>query len=487
MSHVIGTMSDKSVFGQCGPKNNWICYFLKRTICRKFIYSLVFSLLRKFAQLNWKNQGRAVIKTLTKRANILIIFRGKGMILNIWNIVNECNYINYFKVKFFVFLNNLQITNAWIKCLFKFKIINFLNLSMLVGISEAIRSLLIHLLQYTYTWIKDPWLSSFIHLIPSSTIGWRGKSNIFSTLIELGKISIISLFRDGKTMNKNNTYLINHVRYSSILGLIVPCHRRVGNTRYLHRDSLINTPELDSKTFSFITCDYFNEWLAGVIDGNGYFLLSKEGNAGLVINFQLADFRCLYIIFRAFGGSFRQRKDKNELQYRLYNEKKLFDLINRINGLIRTSARLVQLSRISNEYGINIYQASGLTYDNGWFSGIFDSDGHICLNLIGNELDIIIVQKEKYVLDSIASIYGGEVLETRRKDHFGWVVYKKNEVLNLLNYFNKYKLQSENALRIQLINKYYELDSLGAKKAPEDSELGKKWKEFINEWNAKEG
>jgi hypothetical protein len=47
-------------------------------------------------------------------------------------------------------------------------------------------------------------------------------------------------------------------------------------------------------------------------------------------------------------------------------------------------------------------------------------------------------------------------------------------VLNLLNYFNKYKLQSENALRIQLINKYYELDSLGAKKAPEDSELGKK-------------
>lgn len=36
ISHVIGTMSDKSVFGKCNPKNLWKLKtnFLKRTICR---------------------------------------------------------------------------------------------------------------------------------------------------------------------------------------------------------------------------------------------------------------------------------------------------------------------------------------------------------------------------------------------------------------------------------------------------------------------
>jgi heme/copper-type cytochrome/quinol oxidase subunit 1 len=37
ISHVIGTMSDKSVFGQCGPKNLSYLYgyFSQQTICRE--------------------------------------------------------------------------------------------------------------------------------------------------------------------------------------------------------------------------------------------------------------------------------------------------------------------------------------------------------------------------------------------------------------------------------------------------------------------
>lgn len=45
----------------------------------------------------------------------------------------------------------------------------------------------------------------------------------------------------------------------------------------------------------------FYEWLAGIIDGDGCFLLSKKGYASLEITTQLRDKKCLYLIKQKFG------------------------------------------------------------------------------------------------------------------------------------------------------------------------------------------
>src|SRR5271154_6188117 len=111
ISHIMGTMSDKSVFGQCGPKKNYIVYFSQRTICRK-ILEVINSFLLLFKLQN----------TIKKR--------------------NNYNYSFLFLVKKFVIINNPQITNSRIQMLSIFKKIYFFELSMIVGISEAIRSLL---------------------------------------------------------------------------------------------------------------------------------------------------------------------------------------------------------------------------------------------------------------------------------------------------------------------------------------------------------
>jgi hypothetical protein len=55
----------------------------------------------------------------------------------------------------FVFFNNPQITNAQIINLSKFKIKNFFKLSMLVGISEAIRLLLTFSINLNFKKYKD--------------------------------------------------------------------------------------------------------------------------------------------------------------------------------------------------------------------------------------------------------------------------------------------------------------------------------------------
>jgi hypothetical protein len=57
----------------------------------------------------------------------------------------------------------------------------------------------------------------------------------------------------------------------------------------------------------------------------------------------------------------------------------------------------------------------------------------------------------------------------------------------MLDYFKVSPLYSAKKKRIHLIPLYYELKSLKAHKEPENTILGKSWKNFINRWNSFDG
>jgi hypothetical protein len=280
ISHVIGTMSDKSVFGQYGPNsiykvNNYV-YYLQRTICKKLI-----------------------------DINLLIS--------KVQNTLNVSNKIYSFQVKNFVCFNNPQITNAQIILLSRFKIIYFFVLSMLVGISEAIRLLL------TYF---------FIIL--------KNKFNLF--------------FQYKRTLSFIN---LRETNYLSVNFKKVGFHNlalTLGRTN-------INLNKKDDNSF--------NEWLAGVIDGDGCFLLSKKGYASLEITIQLRDVRCLNLIKQKFGGSVKVRANQNHIRYRLHHKSGLLNLISSVNGLIRNPIRMIQLGKICDKYKISFFYPEPLIYHNG--------------------------------------------------------------------------------------------------------------------------
>jgi hypothetical protein len=105
--------------------------------------------------------------------------------------------------------------------------------------------------------------------------------------------------------------------------------------------------------------------LAGVIDGDGCFLLSKKGYASLEITIQLRDVRCLNLIKQNFGGSIKVRANQNHIRYRLHNKQGLLKLISGINGLIRNPIRMLQLAKICEKYNISFLYPEPLTYNNG--------------------------------------------------------------------------------------------------------------------------
>lgn len=165
ISHVIGTMSDKSVFGQYGPKSIYIInsyvYFSQRTICKKLI-----------------------------DINLLIS--------KVQNTLNVSNKIYSFQVKIFVYFNNPQITKTRIILLSRFKIIYFLELSMLVGISEAIRLLLI----YFFINFKNKFNLFFQFKRMLSYINLR-KTNYLSSNIKNAGFHDLTLVLDKTNLNTN--------------------------------------------------------------------------------------------------------------------------------------------------------------------------------------------------------------------------------------------------------------------------------------------
>ena len=324
-------------------------------------------------------------------------------------------------VKILVMYDNPQVTKAQSEN-FKLEIKEFFKLSMLVGISEAICLLSTFLINISYLFIHS--LKNFLLLCKES----------INDTINNEKIDT--------QINKDN----------------------------------INLPKKDER---------FYEWLAGFIDGDGCFLLSKKGYASLEIVIQLRDKKCLYLIKQKFGGSVKPYSGNNYLRYRLHHKEGLLNLIHKVNGLLQNPTRIIQLGKICEKYNLELKDPKPLTYYNGWLAGFFDTDGSIYLNEASGQILITATQKNRFILDALVRLYGGTIYPMVKQEAFKWTCFKKKEVLSLVNnYFKINPCRSEKIVRINMVDKFYELRKLHAHNASTNSVLGKAWKHYLVKWNS---
>lgn len=228
----------------------------------------------------------------------------------------------------------------------------------------------------------------------------------------------------------------------------------------------------------------FKEWLAGIIDGDGCFLLSKKGYASLEISNQLRDRRILYLIKQKYGGSVSLFAGNNYIRYRLHHKAGLLKLINGVNGLLYNPTRILQLGRICKNYGIELKDSQPLTYYSGWFAGFFDTDGSIYFSAASGQIFITASQKNRFILEPLVDLYGGKIYPMVKQEAFKWTCFSKKEILSLVNdYFKVNPLRSEKFTRVTMVNRFYELKKLNAHKASPNSDLGKVWKHFMVKWD----
>ena len=105
--------------------------------------------------------------------------------------------------------------------------------------------------------------------------------------------------------------------------------------------------------------------------------------------------------------------------------------------------RLVQLNKLYHKYEISLIYPKKLTFDSGWLSGFFDGDSKVTINSTNTQLSIALSQKISELLQPLLEIYGGNIyIDRGSSQSFKWYITKKEDILNLINYFKKYPSRS---------------------------------------------
>ena len=252
-----------------------------------------------------------------------------------------------------------------------------------------------------------------------------------------------------------------------------------GNQR--HESSLVGTSETTrvapySKSFC--------EWLAGLIDGDGSFQVSKKGYTSLEITMGLEDLYCLRYIQDKLGGSIKMRSGAKAYRYRLHNKQGMINLINCINGHIRHTSRLQQLHRVCQKLGISVIYPTKLNKVSSWFAGFFDADGTITMSMKNNhpQLSIRVVNKLLQDVQYYKDVFGGNIyFDSAQNGYYQWSIQSREDILNMLNYFKLHTSRSSKSQRLFLIKYYFTLRELKAFKA--DSIHHKVWLDFLSKWS----
>ena len=332
------------------------------------------------------------------------------------------------------------------------------------------------LYQHLFWFFGQKWPADKVIYLMTWTICWNSEYSLISTLSLSGVLIICIIL---------HPYKVKILLMSDNQPVTKGLNFRVGTSETTR--PLSSTVKPDSQEKSNSTSDKaWNEWLSGLIDGDGSLLISKSGYPSCEITMGLSDEHALAIIKQKLGGSLKLRSGVKALRYRLHNKKGMVDLINRINGNIRQSSRIKQLESICLNLDIKIKYPSSITINNGWFSGFFDADGNITYSIINNIPVLTISVTNKLLVDVIAfeNILGGSTsFDKSQNGYYKWSIQGRKEIETFKSYILKYPCLSNKKQRLFLTDNFFELQDLKAYSALPESVLGKAWIKFNNKWN----
>lgn len=261
------------------------------------------------------------------------------------------------------------------------------------------------------------------------------------------------------------------------------------------------------------------QWLAGLIDGDGCFVISPNNYGSLEITGAVGDELMLNQVKQMFGGSLKARAGVKAIRYRLHHRAGLIQLIRSINGLLRNHIRIAQLKKILSLYQMSYCEPALFIWVSGYASGLFDSDGSIVLsvkqhsalfNLHGVsgkisrlqcaksvQLSLQITQKFKANLSFLISPapkldplqlknepFGNIYYDKNQNGYFIWTLSSRKHIHMWLHYNTLYPCYSKKRYRLHLITEFYELMDTKAYLASESTILKHRWNTFAQKWYA---
>lgn len=222
------------------------------------------------------------------------------------------------------------------------------------------------------------------------------------------------------------------------------------------------------KHFKPLNNEQLGYYLAGLIDGDGHFSKAQK----LVIVFSSPDAFLAYYLKEKLGyGNVRKVKDKNAYLLIVSNKEGMLNVINLINGKLRTVDRFNQvvnnvLSHIKYvDQNINFTVDSSKNFDNHWLAGFSDADASFQIKIIKRitrnkpeiRLNFQIDQKSDLLLNMIKEYLGGNIGYRKSQDSYYYGSTNFGSAKRVIEYFDQYHLQSRKHISYLRWRKVYRL------------------------------
>jgi hypothetical protein len=139
--------------------------------------------------------------------------------------------------------------------------------------------------------------------------------------------------------------------------------------------------QLKNKNFKI---EKWNEWFAGVTDGDGCFYINKKENTiSYEITTHITDIRVLYSIKNTLkSGTIKKRSGSQSVRYRIKQKSTLIEIVNRLNGRLYNKARLAQFQKVCVLLNIPFIQSPSIIQkQSAYLSGLIDADGTFSISV----------------------------------------------------------------------------------------------------------
>jgi LAGLIDADG endonuclease len=265
------------------------------------------------------------------------------------------------------------------------------------------------------------------------------------------------------------------------------------------------------------------QWLAGLIDGDGCFLVSSKSYGSLEITVSSDDETMLQKIKQEFGGSIKPRPNLKALRYRLHHAPGLKKLLHSVNGQIRNSVRQPQFKKILDLFNIKYIEHKPFNWQSAYASGLFDSDGCVVLSVKQHnalkdlqqkttlekiqrlqaakkvQLSLKITQKYKTNVEFLITpmfpcyencstkeqlkSFGNIHFDKAQNGYYNWYISSKKHILQWLQYTTIFPCYSKKKVhRLGLIKTFYKLYGQKVHLADKQSYLKRRWNNFATHW-----
>lgn len=262
--------------------------------------------------------------------------------------------------------------------------------------------------------------------------------------------------------------------------------------------------------------DSWNEWFAGVIDGDGYFYINKKNEISFELTISIIDSRILYIIKNKLnGGSIQIRSGSSSIRYRVKQKKIILNILHRVNGLLYNVKRLKQFQKCCKLLDIKfIPSLLTINFNNKYLSGLIDSDGTIAISVSKTNsknsqlsglpgkikrleqsrdnnqlyLKITSISEENLLILKNSYNFGKICIEAANKKNkvpnkkYHWTINSYEEFIDLYEYLKINPLKSVKMHRIRLIYHYFHYKRLKYHLKTPNSIEYKIWSKFCKLW-----